>query len=157
MTTLRRISLLSVAVLSALNVRLAHAEKMNLETQDLVIKKVERVLSVISPKDPSYNASQQRLADLLAERARELFMLEVEANCEGCKGSSKDRQRAIAIYEDLLKRTDISEHGRILFQLAHLYEMGGNIKSAINLLEEIVKSANKKKGPCQEELYSINS
>lgn len=144
MTTLRRISLLSIAVLSALNVRLAHAEKMNLETQDLVIKKVERVLSVISPKDPSYNASQQRLADLLAERARELFMLEVEANCEGCKGSSKDRERAIAIYEDLLKRTDISEHGRILFQLAHLYEMAGNIKSAINLLEEIVKSASKK-------------
>lgn len=144
MTTLRRISLLSVAVLSALNIRLAHAEKMNLETQDLVIKKVERVLSVISPKDPSYNASQQRLADLLAERARELFMLEVEAGCEECKGSSKDRQRAIAIYEDLLKRTDISEHGRILFQLAHLYEMGGNIKSAISLLEEIVKSAQKK-------------
>lgn len=144
MINVRRISLLSVAVLSALNIRLAHAEKMNLETQDLVIGKIERVLSVISPKDPSYNASQLRLADLLAERARELFMLEVEANCEGCKGSGKDRQRAIKIYKDLLKKIDVAEHGRILFQLAHLYEMAGNIKSAINLLEEIVKTAEKK-------------
>lgn len=123
----------------------AHAEKMNMETQDLVIKKLERVLSAMEKTEAPWLSSQQRLADLLAERARTRFMLEVEANCDGCKGSKEDRLKAVKIYESLLAEVKINEHGPILFQLAHLYEMSGQVDKAINLYESIIKDAKKKK------------
>ncbi len=123
----------------------ASAEKMNSETQDLVIKKMERVLSEMEKTDSSWLPSQQRLADLLAERARTRFMQEIEANCDGCKGSKADRQQAIQIYESLLKDININEHGPILFQLAHLYEMAGKNDQAQKLFESIIKDAKKKK------------
>ncbi|XGC82206.1 hypothetical protein ACES2L_06875 [Bdellovibrio bacteriovorus] len=122
----------------------AFAEKMNAETQDLVINKMERVLSTLERSDSAWLPSQQRLADLLAERARTRFMLEIEANCEGCKGSKDDRLKAVKIYENLLKEVKLNEHGPILFQLAHLYEMAGQTDKAINLYEEIIRDAKKK-------------
>lgn len=145
MKNLRRLTILSVVCLGVLNVRLANADKMNSGTQDLVIQKMERVLSAIGKEDPSWVPTQQRLADLLAERARDRFMLEVEANCDGCKGSKADRQKAIGIYEELLRQVRINEHGPILFQLAHLYEMAGQNDNAIRLFEQIIKEAKAKK------------
>lgn len=118
--------------------------KMNTETQDLVITKMERVLSTLDKKDAAWLPSQQRLADLLSERARARFMSEIEANCNGCKGSTADRQKAISIYEQVLKSTSIQGHGPILLQLAHLYEMAGQTSKAISLHEDILK-ANKKR------------
>ena len=116
----------------------SQAEKMNSETQDLVIKKMERVISMMSEGDSSWNSSQQRLADLLAERARMRFMQEIEANCEGCKGSKADREKATKIYESLLKTVDLKEDGLILFQLAHLYKMAGNNDKAQKLFESVL-------------------
>lgn len=123
----------------------AMAQKMNTETQDLVIKKMERVLSAMEKTDSSWMASQQRLADLLSERARVRFMSEIEANCDGCQGSKTDRQKAIKIYETLLSEVKINEHGVILFQLAHLYEMAGHTDKAIALYEKIIKEAKAQK------------
>jgi hypothetical protein len=122
-----------------------YAEKMNTETQDLVIGKMERVISTLDHKDPSWIPSQQRLADLLSERARLRFINEVEANCDGCKGSKDDRKKAARIYEDLLNSVKLNEHGPILFQLAHLYEMSNQPDKAIQLFERIVKEAKAKK------------
>ncbi len=120
-------------------------QKMNNDTQDLVIKKMERVLSALDKSDSSYMASQQRLADLLSERARVRFMSEIEANCDGCKGSKEDRLKAVKIYENLLSEVKINEHGVILFQLAHLYEMSGQTDKAIALYEKIIKEAKAQK------------
>ncbi len=122
----------------------AFGEKMNADTQDLVIKRMERVLSSMEKSDAAWLSSQQRLADLLSERARTRFMLEVEANCEGCKGSKDDRLKAVGIYESLLKDVKINEHGPILFQLAHLYEMANQTDKAIALYNDIIKDAKKK-------------
>lgn len=122
----------------------AFAEKMNAKTQDLVINKMERVLSAMEKSDAAWLSSQQRLADLLSERARNRFMSEVEANCDGCKGSKDDRLKAIKIYDSLLKEVKVNEHGPILFQLAHLYEMAGQNDQAISLYESIIKDAKKK-------------
>ncbi|MNK11965.1 hypothetical protein D3C87_300160 [compost metagenome] len=121
------------------------AQKMNNETQDLVIKKMERVLSAMEKGDSAWLASQQRLADLLSERARMRFMSEVEVNCNGCKGSKADRQKAIKIYESLLAEVKINEHAPILFQLAHLYEMAGQQDKAIALYERLIKNAKAQK------------
>lgn len=122
----------------------AYAEKMSIETQDLVITKLERVLSAMEKNEAPWLSSQQRLADLLAERARTRFMSEVEANCDGCKGSKADRLKAVQIYEHLLAEVKINEHGPILFQLAHLYEMSDQTDKAIALYENIIKDAKKK-------------
>ncbi len=121
------------------------AEKMKSDTQDLVINKMERLISNMDKKDSSYVPSQQRLADLLAERARIRFMSEVEANCDGCNGSKADRQKAIKIYESLLAELNVNEHGPVLFQLAHLYQMAGQMTDAQRLYETILKDAKKKK------------
>ncbi|KHD87035.1 MAG: hypothetical protein OM95_16630 [Bdellovibrio sp. ArHS] len=144
MKTLNDILVLGAFLGGILSTPPAFAEKMAAGTQDLVIKKMERVLSALDKSDPAWLASQQRLADLLSERARTRFMLEVEANCEGCKGSKEDRQKAIKIYEMLLSEVKLNEHGPILFQLAHLYEMAGQADKAIALYENIIKDAKKK-------------
>jgi len=122
----------------------AYAEKMNTQTQDMVIERLERVLSAMEKTDASWLPTQQRLADLLSERARQRFMLEVEANCNGCKGSNTDRLKAVAIYEDLLKEIKINDHGPILFQLAHLHDMAGQPDNAITLFERIIKESKTK-------------
>lgn len=145
MKTLNDILILGAFVTGILSSPQAFADKMNAETQDLVIKKMERVLSAMEKNDAAWVSSQQRLADLLSERARLRFMLEVESNCDGCKGSKEDRQKAIRIYESILTAIKLNEHGPILFQLAHLYEMAGQNDKAISLYEGIIKDAKKKK------------
>lgn len=145
MKNLKQTLPLIVFVAGSLSGPFASAEKMNAETQNLVIKKMERVLSTMDEKDGAWISSEQRLADLLSERARTRFMAEIEANCDGCKGSKEDRQKAIQIYESLLKSVNVNEHGPILFQLAHLYEMAGQNDKAQQLFESIIKDAKKKK------------
>jgi len=123
----------------------AYAEKMSAQTQDMVIERLDRVISAMDKSDRSWLPSQQRLADLLSERARLRFMQEVEANCEACKGSKGDRLKAVQIYETLLQNLKINEHGPILFQLAHLHTMAGQPEQAIALFERIIKEAKSKK------------
>lgn len=116
------------------------AEKMDSETQNDVIGRLERILSQMETNDPSTTATTLRLADLLAERARLRFMNEVEANCQGCKGSVADRRRSIELYEGMLNRAHKAEQGIILFQLAHLYEMAGEQNKSIALFQKILKA-----------------
>ena len=145
MKTLNKISFIIILIgLILLFGGYARADKMNSETQDLVIKKMERVLSLMDSNDTSWISSNQRLADLLSERARTRFMQEIEANCQGCKGSKEDRVKAVKIYESLLKTVDLKEDGLILFQLAHLYQMAGDNEKAQKLFEDVLKNSKKK-------------
>jgi hypothetical protein len=138
--------LIQVVLFSGLvGVKSAWADKMSSSTQDLVIEKMEKALSALDNKDSSFAPSQKRYADLLAERARTRFMQEIEANCDGCKGSKEDRQKAIKIYEQIYSQIDVNEHGSILFQLAHLYEMAGNTDKSIEVFEKLLKDARTKK------------
>lgn len=134
-----------VLFVGAIGFQSAHAEKMSSNTQDLVIEKMEKALSNLDSKDSSFAPSQKRYADLLAERARARFMQEIEMNCDGCKGSKEDRMKATKIYEDIYARIDVNEHGSILFQLAHLYEMAGNTDKSIEVFEKLLKDARTKK------------
>jgi hypothetical protein len=123
----------------------AYAEKMSGQTQDMVIERMDRLVSAMDKTDGSWLPSQQRLADLLSERARMRFMQEVEANCDACKGSKADRLKAVAIYENLLQEVKVNDHGPILFQLAHLQVMAGQQDQAIRLFERIISEAKAKK------------
>jgi len=155
MKTLRRIQLLSLLLIVTIFTLLigllfpqsVRAEKMNDSTQDIVVSKLNRVLESMDHKDPSWLPTEQRLADVLAERARARSMQEIEANCDGCKGSKEDRKQAITIYETILNEMPLKEHGPVLFQLGHLYEMVGDSNKAINLFEQIIKDAKSKSIP----------
>jgi len=144
MKTLIRILTLTLITLGALLGSHSFAEKMSSQTQDLVIERMERLVSNLEKNDPTWVPSQQRLADLLSERARTRFMQEVEANCQSCKGSEKDRVQAILIYETILKNIALNDNSSILFQLAHLYDMAGRPDKAIELFERIIKDAKNK-------------
>ncbi|MBX2988669.1 MAG: hypothetical protein KF802_12300 [Bdellovibrionaceae bacterium] len=119
----------------------AQAAKMDSETQNQVIDRLERVLSQMERTESSWMSTNLRLADLLAERARQRFMNEIEENCKGCKGSTQDRKRAISLYENVLPKASKDEQGVILFQLGHLYETAGQDKKSIALFEKIIKNA----------------
>jgi hypothetical protein len=149
MKTLNRF-LLFVCILSSASLH-AYADKMDLGTQDQVIARLERVLSQMDSKESEWTATNVRLANLLAERARLLFMAEVEANCNDCKGSSQDRKVAIHIYESILSRVQKEEKGTILFQLAHLHDMAGNEDKAAKLYQSILSA---KPGTYSQEIVS---
>jgi hypothetical protein len=116
----------------------ALAEKMDSETQNLVISRLEQIISGMSKTDSSWSASNLRLADLLSERARLRFMNEVEANCKGCKGSGADRIQALKIYGMIVDKTKGEEKGVILFQMAHLHELGSDSKKAMAVYRSIL-------------------
>lgn len=144
MKNLKRILIVSLVAsqLMGLNV---HAEKMSSESQDLVIQKLERIISNLEKQDSSYLPTQLRLADLYSERARSRFMLEIEAGCADCKGSQADRIKAIAIYESLIHELNINEKSQVLFQLAHLYQISGKTDKAQKLYEDVLKNASNNK------------
>ena len=124
----------------------AMAEKMNSETQNMVIERLEQIISEMKPQDSSLNPSRLRLADLLAERARLRFMNEIEQNCKGCAGSTKDREKALSLYKVILPKFQPQVQGVILFQMAHLYDIAGLQQKAVELYLGILKTP--KNGDC---------
>lgn len=111
---------------------------MDSSTRDQVIQRLERVLEQMDKKERAWVASNLRLADLLAERARERFMQETEANCKNCKGSQADRERAIGMYEEVLKRPQGFDESVVLFQLAHLHDQAGDATKPEQMFKRIL-------------------
>ncbi len=121
----------------------ALAAKMDAETQTSVIERIERILTEMEKKDSSYVPTSERLADLLAERARLRSMAESDANCKGCKGSEKDRKTALRLYEEIQTQIPQDRKARILLQMAHLHSMAGDDKKALSIIESILKETRK--------------
>lgn len=115
------------------SVRPAFAAKMDQDTQQLVVDKLERVLESLDSKSAAWIPTHQRLADVLSERARQRFMMEVEAGCKGCKGSVADRKRATKLYETILASGKAQNPGAVTLQLAHLKGMAGQNAAAKKL------------------------
>ncbi len=127
----------------------AFAEKMDSETQNLVIDRLEQIIATMDKTDASWPGSTLRLADLLAERARLRFMAEIEASCDGCKGSVADRKKALSLYESVFEKSKKSEQGNILFQIAHLHQIANEDNKAKTIYENILKA---KKGVYTEDV-----
>jgi len=125
------------------------AEKMDSSTHTLVIEKLERVLSLTDSENPSRSAIMQRLADLHAERARLAAMEEIEQKCDACRGSKKDRLRALELYETLYSKGNYDLKSRIALQMIQLYDLSGQNKKSLDLFDSIIKS---KKGNFHSEL-----
>jgi hypothetical protein len=121
-----------------------NVEKMDVETHNFLIQKLENVIKQTPERDSTRVPSILRLADLLSERARLWAMQEVERGClselnsrdersdqkDDCNRSSRDRKKAIFNYELALKESSVAVQSRILFQLAHLYELSQDNRKA---------------------------
>lgn len=125
-------------------------EKMDVGTHGFLIEKLETVLAATPKGDSTRVPARLRLADLYSERARLIFMQEIEQGCQGdakktteqtvtCGQSAGDRKKAIEHYEAALKESSGKMQSRILFQLAYLYEANGRDSQAASLYKRILQ------------------
>lgn len=123
---------------------LSEPEKMDVGTHRFLIEKLEAVVNQTPKRDPTRVPALLRLADLYSEEARLLSLTEIEKGCfqnpklEGCGVSDTDRKSAIKFYEMALHESPSALQSRILFQLAHLYELNGDSKKAAKLYSRIL-------------------
>ncbi len=94
-------------------------------TQDLLIQKLTQVQLGLAPADPARASVLLRLADLHAERARQLSMKELNDGCTVCKAGDKDREKALSYYSEALTKAPASSVAKIQLQMGHLYEIQG--------------------------------
>lgn len=119
---------------------LSFAAPKAVNNQDLLIKKLKRVLTQIRGSDSSRTAITLRLADLLAERARVNSMKELEGNCSDCVAGVKDREASIEYYENILPKLDREQASRVMAQMGHLYELLGQTQKAETFYKKILNS-----------------
>lgn len=118
----------------------AYAEKMDIDTHNVLIDKLEQVVG-LSEEGVSKQALIQRLADLHSERAR-LYAMENEGkgDIKYKNEIEKDRTAALKLYEKSIKTATNIDKPKILFQMAQIHHLLGNPKKAQKLYEEIVKN-----------------
>ncbi len=114
------------------------------KTRDLLIVKFERVLSHLAPKAPAYTSIALRLADLLAERARQTSIKELAEGCTTCRSGLQDRQKALKIYENIVQKVSAEQQGKIFFQIGHLREILGDKPAAIKGYKDLIATSSSK-------------
>lgn len=130
----------------------AHADnKLDGDTDGLVIDRLERALEDLDANDDSRWEIMIRAADLRAERARiaEMNVIAKEVGaaspvgpCETCKVAKDDRKRAIELYKEVFEKGKSDDKGRVILQMAHLNQLNGEEKKAEDLFNKILKSKN---------------
>ena len=93
------------------------AEKMDLETHNVLIQKIEKGFD---KKSAIADTVQLRLADLYADRARLKTMKEMDQGCTNCLKSKEDRQAALSKYLRLFEIYTGAEQERILVQIVQM-------------------------------------
>jgi hypothetical protein len=129
---------------------LGFAEPMDMETHDMVIQKLESVLPSVTDKPATKRGIAFRLADLYADRARLKAIEEEDKSCAKCDGAKGDRLKAIGFYDMAFDGASPEEKTHILLQKAHLYELGGDMKKAQAVYEDVIRKGEAKEG---RELY----
>lgn len=94
-------------------------------TQDLLIQKLTQVQLGLAPADPARAAVLLRLADLHAERSRQLSMKELADGCTVCTAGAKDRDKALSYYTEALTKVSPNSVAKVHLQMGHLYELQG--------------------------------
>jgi hypothetical protein len=121
---------------------LSLAERMDIHTHDIIIQKLEMVLSTLKDKN-SLRSIYIRLGDLYSDRARLKSIEDKETVCAECKSVVQDRNKALKYYEAVFSRATKLDQTRLLLQIAHLNTLNGNLKAATDVYQNIL--ANKKK------------
>lgn len=108
----------------------AQSEAVTNNTQDLLIQKLSQVQVGLAPADPARTSVLLRLADLHAERGRQLANKELADGCSICKAGEKDRKKALTYYQEALLKLSPSSVSKVHLQMGHLYELQGQLDMA---------------------------
>src|SRR5690606_7390704 len=81
---------------------------------------------------------------LHSERGRRLAMAELNTGCVVCKAGSKDRQKAVQLYTEVLPKLETEQKARVMIQVGHLSEMLGQEAKAIEIYSTLVKDKDPK-------------
>ncbi len=141
--------ILSLVILITLQIfasQNALAEKMDIDTTTIVIRKLEGVLSEKSASDIKVSAITLRLGDLYAERARLKIIRQHEKGCKNCGGVKADRLKALSYYEKAYRGSNRNLEGKILLQMAHLNIAVGRLRSGEALYKRLVKQGVRRHG-----------
>lgn len=97
-----------------------------------LIEKFTMVYLRLAPTDQAKNGVTLRLADLHAERARKLSMMDLAAG-------EKDRNLALKYYREAVKGTPEENQSRIWIQMGHLHEMNSDSAGALKAYEQVLQ------------------
>ncbi|MCC6278663.1 MAG: hypothetical protein IT289_12175 [Oligoflexia bacterium] len=125
------------------------AEKLDTETNTVVIDKLEKVLMNLSRGDETRESVLLRLGDLYSERARLRFMNDMEAEGKIGRGTRLDRERAITLYEEAIQGPFQASHNAAILQLGYLYVAQEHYSKAQALYAQVVA----RKKPYSNEVY----
>jgi TolA-binding protein len=90
-----------------------------------------------APKDAQRPEAMRRLGDLEMDSADNRMANAPEQAAKGAEGQNYGA--AVKLYKDLLKEyPNAADNDRVLYQLAHAYELGGQLESALQALDELV-------------------
>ncbi|WP_374078745.1 hypothetical protein [Bdellovibrio bacteriovorus] len=133
---------LLIISLSAAVAAHAQAPAANGSTQDLLIQKLTQVQLGLAPADPARAGVLLRLADLHAERARQLSMKELADGCTVCKAGDKDREKALTYYTEALTKVSANSVAKVHLQMGHLYELQGRNELAEKSYQAMLSSSS---------------
>lgn len=119
----------------------AHATKMDEATHTLLINKFERSLS--GTNKTIKHGVELRLADLYSDRARLRAMDDIKNNCNSCKDAKNDREQALKYYQRAFPYLHGKDQGRVLVQMAHLYDLNGESSHALTIYRQVVHKGHK--------------
>lgn len=108
------------------------------ENENLLIQKLEKVQIGLSPHDPSKVAVTLRLADLYAERARQVSLKESNDGCTDCQGGKTDRQKAISFYQEAMPLTTNDNRKKVMLQVGHLQQLNGEHDKALAIYKQLL-------------------
>ncbi|MCB0341231.1 MAG: hypothetical protein H6626_01565 [Pseudobdellovibrionaceae bacterium] len=112
---------------------------MDSQTYGVLIEKLEGVNSKAKLSDVSRFGIKLRLADLYAERARRVLLEKEDNQCKDCPSPYRDRIKSLNYYNQIFEEPSLIEHrGRMLLQMAHLYEVTDQLAKAKNLYQNII-------------------
>lgn len=127
----------SLSLILMIFLPLAYAERMDLETHNILIEKLESALN-----GQSYNQQQSislRLADIYADRGRLKFINEGDQNCNNCLKSESDREKALKIYLVIFDSLGLKDQIRVLDQISHISQLVQSDKKADRLFDRIIQ------------------
>lgn len=117
----------------------AQAVKMDETTHDEVIRRLELGIENMEKDASERPGILKRLGDLYADRARLKAMNELSGHCtDNCKASRGDRRTAIELYEEALPKIEKAEQGKIVLQIAHLYNLNEAPQKSNQLYRNII-------------------
>ncbi len=131
---------LKAAVLLLLSLSSATAGRVwadSTSQSETLIRETERVRSGLSANDPVRGRLSFRLADLYFDRALELSR-NPEAPAAELQQASRNRQQAIALYQECLAASNGAQKAKVQFQLARLFNDQGDTARADALWQELL-------------------